>query len=115
MAMNDFVPVALLYEKSENMILRMPGHIKRISVTEAARNFADLINRAFYRNETTVLIRNGVAVAHIAPGEPLGIPASEARVRWKAMPRLGKAEAAAMDRDIKAARRALPPVRSPWD
>ena len=40
-----------------------------ISVTEAARNFADCVNRAHYQNVTFVLIKNGVAAAHLGPGE----------------------------------------------
>lgn len=97
------------------MIKRMNGKIRRVSVTEAARNFADLVNRAFYRQETTVLVKNGVPVAHIAPVTPTGTPAAEALARWKLAPRLGRHEAEAMGRDIESARAALPPPRSPWD
>jgi len=38
-----------------------------ISVTEAARNFADCINRARYQGTTFVLHKNGVPVARIVP------------------------------------------------
>ena len=38
-----------------------------ISVTEAARNFADCVNRAHYQNVTFVLIKNGVPVARLVP------------------------------------------------
>jgi antitoxin (DNA-binding transcriptional repressor) of toxin-antitoxin stability system len=102
-------------EESDNMILCMSARVRRVTVTEAARNFADLVNRAFYRHETTVLIKNGVAVAHIGPASPTGIPASEALARWRMRPRLTPAEAAEMDRDITTGRRALPAVRPPWD
>jgi prevent-host-death family protein len=40
-----------------------------ISVTEAARNFADCINRARYQGTTFILHKNGVPVARIAPVE----------------------------------------------
>jgi antitoxin (DNA-binding transcriptional repressor) of toxin-antitoxin stability system len=40
-----------------------------ISVTEAARNFADCVNRARYQGTTFVLRKNGVAVARIGPVE----------------------------------------------
>lgn len=93
----------------------MPTRTRRISVTDAARNFADIVNRAFYRHETTVLIKNGVAVAHIAPGAPDGIAAAEALERWRLMPHLGADEAAAMARDVAAGRKRLRPVRSPWE
>jgi antitoxin (DNA-binding transcriptional repressor) of toxin-antitoxin stability system len=97
------------------MISCMSPKVRRISVTEAARNFADIVNRAYYRNETTVLLKNGVAVAHIAPAAAIGIPARELLARWQTTPRLGRDEAEAMARDIEAGRAALPPLRSPWD
>jgi antitoxin (DNA-binding transcriptional repressor) of toxin-antitoxin stability system len=40
-----------------------------ISVTEAARNFADCVNRARYQGTTFVLHKNGIAVARIGPVE----------------------------------------------
>jgi antitoxin (DNA-binding transcriptional repressor) of toxin-antitoxin stability system len=93
----------------------MTSRERRLTVTEGARNFADIVNRAFYRNETTVLLRNGTPVAHIAPVAPAGIPASEALARWRLMPRLGKGAATALKRDLVEARRGLRPLRSPWD
>lgn len=38
-----------------------------ISVTEAARNFADCVNRAHYQNVTFVLLKNGTPVARLVP------------------------------------------------
>ena len=42
-----------------------------ISVTEAARNFADCVNRVRYQNVTFVLLKNGVPVARIVPDAPI--------------------------------------------
>lgn len=42
---------------------------KAISVTEAARNFADCVNRAHYQNTTFVLLKNGTPVAQLVPGQ----------------------------------------------
>ena len=39
-----------------------------ITVTEAARNFADCVNRAHYQNTTFVLLKNGKPGARIEPG-----------------------------------------------
>ena len=64
-----------------------------ISVTEAARNFADCVNRAHYQNVTFVLLKNGLPFARLGPniqkvcrGSDLaealaktGLPAKEAR------------------------------------
>jgi antitoxin (DNA-binding transcriptional repressor) of toxin-antitoxin stability system len=38
-----------------------------ISVTEAARNFSECVNRARYQNVTFVLIKNGAPVARLGP------------------------------------------------
>jgi prevent-host-death family protein len=38
-------------------------------VTEAARNFADCINRVRYQQANFVLFKNGVAVARIIPAD----------------------------------------------
>jgi antitoxin (DNA-binding transcriptional repressor) of toxin-antitoxin stability system len=38
-----------------------------ISVTEAARNFADCVNRAHYQNVTFVLLKNGSPFAQLVP------------------------------------------------
>ncbi len=40
---------------------------RSISVTEAARNFSDCVNRARYQGVTFVLHRNGVPVARLVP------------------------------------------------
>jgi prevent-host-death family protein len=40
-----------------------------ISVTEAARNFADCVNRVRYQNMTFVLLKNGDPVARLVPAE----------------------------------------------
>lgn len=40
------------------------------TVTEAARNFSDLINRIVYRGEVAILTRNGRPVARILPEGP---------------------------------------------
>jgi prevent-host-death family protein len=42
----------------------------RISATEAARNFSDLLNRVRYRGEEFVVERSGEAVCRIVPAKP---------------------------------------------
>jgi antitoxin (DNA-binding transcriptional repressor) of toxin-antitoxin stability system len=38
-----------------------------ITVTEAARNFADCVNRAHYQNVTFILLNNGEPFARLVP------------------------------------------------
>ena len=42
----------------------------RITATEAARQFSDLLNRTFYRREAFELERNGQVVAHLVAPPP---------------------------------------------
>ncbi len=85
----------------------------QISVTEAARNFADCVNRVHYQDVTFVLLKNGLPVAWLAPekekvclGRDLGeaLRASE----------LTKEEAKAWQRDLKNGRKGLKPPTDRW-
>ena len=93
----------------------MSSPFRFLSVTAAARAFADVVNRAFYRNETTVLTRNGVAVAHVAPASPTGISASELARRWEQLFHLTPTEAAKFDDDINEARADVGKPEDRWE
>jgi len=77
-----------------------------ITVTEAARNFADCVNRAHYQNVTFVLLKNGVPVARLVPDNEqvcTGRDLAEALARAE----LTSGDAKAWRRDLQAARRTL--------
>ena len=89
-----------------------------LTVTEAARNFADVVNRAYYRHEATTLLKNGKPVARIVPiaaastmktGKEIAAEMRESR------PRLGVEEAESFEADLLRARTEMPPLVSPWD
>jgi hypothetical protein len=93
-----------------------------ISVTEAARNFADCINRARYQDTTFVLLRNGVPVAKITPSTTsrdekelekrcTGGDLAEALGRVS----LSDEELQAWQADIESARNALKAPEEAWD
>jgi antitoxin (DNA-binding transcriptional repressor) of toxin-antitoxin stability system len=90
---------------------------KVISVTEAARNFADCINRARYQGTTFVLQKNGVSVARIVPEERKPRTGREIaaalRVALKDV-HLGEEEATAWLRDLEEARHNLIPAADKW-
>jgi hypothetical protein len=92
----------------------MSHRTRTLSVTDAARRFAGVVNRAFYRHETTVLLKNGVAVAYVSPMGPDGIPAQELAHRWPLLPRLSAADADLFADDLAAARADLVPPADPW-
>jgi antitoxin (DNA-binding transcriptional repressor) of toxin-antitoxin stability system len=85
-----------------------------ISVTEAARNFAECVNRAHYQNVTFVLLRNGSPIARLGParekvcrGRDLADVLTEAS--------LPPNEARAWRRDLERARKTLKPPTKQWE
>jgi len=86
---------------------------KVLTVTEAARNFADCVNRAHYQNITFVLLKNGSPVARLTPGEEkicLGRDLAEA-LAGSALP---VDEARAWHRDLERARKTLKAPVGKW-
>ncbi|MFZ0770593.1 MAG: type II toxin-antitoxin system prevent-host-death family antitoxin [Candidatus Sulfotelmatobacter sp.] len=84
-----------------------------ISVTEAARNFADCVNRVRYQNVTFVLLKNGTPVARLIPERK---KAGSVRKLAAALRQfdLSPEEAEAWNRDLRAARRILKPPVDKW-
>jgi prevent-host-death family protein len=91
--------------------------MRTITVTEAARNFADCINRARYQGTTFVLQKNGVPVARIVPEERKPHTGREIaaalRVALKDV-HLGEEEATDWLRELEEARKSLIPPVDKW-
>jgi antitoxin (DNA-binding transcriptional repressor) of toxin-antitoxin stability system len=92
-----------------------------ITVTEAARNFADCVNRAHYQNVTFVLLKNGHPVARLVPNndpdnEPESVRVCSGRdlARVLAQAELSDKAAKAWHRDLQAARKKLKPPAGKW-
>lgn len=86
---------------------------KAISVTEAARNFADCVNRVHYQNVTYVLLRNGEPFARLVPDNEKvcsGRDLAEAIEDVELSPE----EARAWGRDLRSARKRLKSPRDKW-
>ena len=87
---------------------------RELSVTEAARNFSDVVARAHYRGESVRLTKNGRTMARIVPVEEERPPKTGTGLAalWVApeRPRLTPAEARVLEADLKAARAGLPPL-----
>jgi antitoxin (DNA-binding transcriptional repressor) of toxin-antitoxin stability system len=84
-----------------------------ITVTEAARNFADCVNRAHYQNVTFVLLKNGEPFARLVPDNEkvcVGRDFAEALARVD----LPESEAKAWHRDLRAARKILKAPADKW-
>lgn len=86
-----------------------------ISVTDAARNFSDLINRVYYQGQAYLLTRGGQTVAQVTLPEKT-LTAAELLAHWAARPHLDIEDAAQWEKelaDLKAS--VAPPGVSPWD
>jgi len=87
----------------------------RLTVTEASRNFADVVNRAYYRGESTLLMRSGEPVARIVPVVPDVLLGAELAARWEKYPHLSTEEGDAFAEDLAASRRQLQSPSDPWE
>jgi antitoxin (DNA-binding transcriptional repressor) of toxin-antitoxin stability system len=84
-----------------------------ISVTDAARNFADCVNRAHYQNVSFVLLKNGSPVARLVPDNEK-VCAGRDLAGALAKAELPAAEAAAWHRDLQTARKTLKTPADKW-
>jgi antitoxin (DNA-binding transcriptional repressor) of toxin-antitoxin stability system len=84
----------------------------RISATEAARNFSDLVNRVLYRSEQFVIERGGQPVCRIVPAGTPKFTVSDMVELLKTIP---KPDAEYWD-VLENINRSQPPMpKSPWD
>jgi prevent-host-death family protein len=84
-----------------------------ISVTEAARNFADCVNRVRYQNMTFVLLKNGTPVARIVPHESKTCTARELAEALRKI-KLSPENAKAWYRDLRKGRKILQAPEDKW-
>lgn len=85
-----------------------------LTVTEASRGFAELINRVRYHHESAILLKGGKAVAKIVPVGRSARTGAELADLWPTLPHLSAVEAAAFERTVTAARKSLPPLKDKW-
>jgi antitoxin (DNA-binding transcriptional repressor) of toxin-antitoxin stability system len=82
-------------------------------VTEAARNFADCVNRAHYQNVTFILLKNGSPVARLVPaGGKVCSNRELAGILRKN--KLSPEEARAWRKDLRNAHKILKPPVDKW-
>ncbi len=84
----------------------------RVTATEAARNFSELLNRVRFARETFVILRGGEAIGQLAPVESAKTPTLRDLVRF-----LKETEPPddQFGKDLEAIQAEQPPVGdSPW-
>jgi antitoxin (DNA-binding transcriptional repressor) of toxin-antitoxin stability system len=84
-----------------------------ISVTDAARNFSDCVNRAHYQKTTFVLLKNGVPVAQLSPSKEK-VCSGQDLAAALAKTGLTDKESKAWRRDLRSARKVLKPPVDKW-
>ena len=84
-----------------------------ITVTKAARNFADCVNRAHYQNTSFVLLKNGRPVARLVP-ENSKVCTGRDLAEAMANAGLSAEEARAWHKDLVAARKRLKLPKDKW-
>lgn len=84
-----------------------------ITVTKAARSFADCINRVHYQDVTFVLVKNGTPVAQLAPNKEKVCSGRDLAAVLRTT-RLTDSESKAWRRDLRATRRTLKSPDDKW-
>jgi antitoxin (DNA-binding transcriptional repressor) of toxin-antitoxin stability system len=87
--------------------------MKTITVTEASRNFSDLVSRVHYRGESALLVKGGRPMVKMTAARRAKIGRHLAAL-WPDLPHLNRQDAEAFGRDIEAARLSLPALKSQW-
>lgn len=91
---------------------------KKITATEAARNFSDLLTTVKFRRSRYTILRGGKPIATLGPPEGVVHERSlgELRDLWARIPRLGD-EAERFERDLRRASRRRPPLpkKTSWE
>jgi antitoxin (DNA-binding transcriptional repressor) of toxin-antitoxin stability system len=77
-----------------------------ITVTKAARSFADCINRVHYQDVTFVLLKNGTPVAQLVPNKEKVCSGRDLAAILNAIP-LSDSESKAWRRHLQASRKTL--------
>jgi antitoxin (DNA-binding transcriptional repressor) of toxin-antitoxin stability system len=86
---------------------------KMLTVTEAARNFADCVNRAHYQNVEFVLLKGGNPVARLVPDNEKVCTGRDLAAAL-ASAKLPGDEVGGWSRDLRDARSRLKPLTDQW-
>ena len=84
-----------------------------ITVTEAARNFAQCVSRVHYQNQSFVLVKNGKPLARLVP-ETGKVCTGRELAEALAHAELSTTEALAWSKDLGRARKSLKPPEDKW-
>jgi antitoxin (DNA-binding transcriptional repressor) of toxin-antitoxin stability system len=88
--------------------------MERISITQATRQFPDLLNRVIQQGASFEVEQDNKVIARLLPADmPAKIQVSDLNQLFAELPDLGE-DAAAFAADVEAVRKELPPEPEPW-
>ena len=88
---------------------------KKLTATEASRNFSEILGRVHLRGESFLLTRHGRVIAQLAPAEPSKVVRlGDLGEVLASLPRLEPDDADRFERDIERGRGRLKAPRDPW-
>ena len=89
--------------------------MERMSVTQAVRQFSDLLNRVFYQGATVELERGNKVIARISPvGRKSSLKVKDLNRLFAKLPSLGE-DAEALAKDLTEIRKNVPLEKNQWD
>jgi hypothetical protein len=88
------------------------GAARRLSATEAARSFSELLNRVRYRGERFVIERGGVAIGELRPVAPVRFTGGDLLALLRSLPPVDHAFFDAVE---EATRRQPQVPETPWE
>ena len=89
---------------------------ERISATDAARNFSDLLNRVRYQGGQFEIARGTEVVARIVPAEPpRAANLAELDAQLAQLPKLDAEDSASFEKDLLALRSETSAPEPEWD
>ncbi len=89
--------------------------MERVSVTQAVRQFSDLLNRVFYKGESVELERGNKVIALISPvSTESNLKVKDLNRLFSELPSLGD-DAESFAKDLENIRKKIPLEKSQWD
>ncbi|MCD6535360.1 MAG: antitoxin [Deltaproteobacteria bacterium] len=89
--------------------------MERISVTQAVRQFSDVLNRVFYQKTIIELERGNKVIARISPVTSTSpVKVKDLNKLFAELPKLGK-DVKAFANNLVDIRKQLPPEQNQWD
>ena len=85
---------------------------KRLSATEASRNFSELLNRIRYRGESFIIERGGEAICEVRPAAPPRFTGADLVTLFRSLPPVDEDYLSVVE-EIARAQPFLP--ESPWE